>query len=144
MRCLLYKRIERRSCNHWNIHSRQFSKLLLWIGNGRWDPIFGSQKLLVHHFKAISYIEAVTKIMKIAKTRIVNPRGVGTNKGLTRCGRGRGTRTMVGGFINAGDIHSLMGWGTRTITVVWQRTGTRIGSEIISAENIHSLIRQGW
>ena len=47
--------------------------------------------------------------MRIARTKIVNLRGVGTNKGLTGRGQRRGTRTTVGEFINAGDIHNLMG-----------------------------------
>ena len=143
MRCLLHERIERHNSNHRDIYSWQFSKLFLWIGCNRWDPIFGSQKFLVHSFKVINHIEAVTRIIRITRTRIVIPRGVGTNKSLTRRGRGHGMRTAVGGFINAGDIHSLMGWGTKTTTVIWQQTGMRIGSEIISAGNIHSLIRQG-
>ena len=142
MRCLLHKLIEKHSSNHWDIHSQQFSKLFLSIGNGGWDLIFGSRKFLIYCFKTISNIEAVTRIIKIARIRIVNPKGIGTNKSLTRLGRGRGTKTAITGFINAGDNHSLMRWGTRTTTVIWQQTGARIRSKIISAGNIHSLIRQ--
>ena len=39
----------------------------------------------------------------------MNPRGVVTNRGLTKREQGRGMRTTVGGFINIGDIHRLMG-----------------------------------
>ena len=144
MRCWLYECIERRGSNYWDIHSRQFSKLLLWIGDGGWNSIFGSQKFFVHRFKPISHIEAVMRIIRIARMKIVTLRGIGTNRGLTRRGWARGTRTAVGGFINARDIYSLMWWRTRTTTVVWQQTETRIGSKIISTGNIHSLIGQGW
>ena len=143
MKCLLHKRIERHGSNHRDINSQQFIELFLYIGDGGWNPIFKSQKFLVHCFKDISHIEAVMRIIRIAKMRIVNLRGVSTNRGLTRRGRGRGTKMAVGGFINVGNIHSLMGWGTKIITVVWQWMKMRIGSEIISTGNIHSLIRQG-
>ena len=48
-------------------------------------------------------------MIKIAKTKIVTPRGIGINRGLTGCRRGHKTRTAVNEFINAGDIHNLMG-----------------------------------
>ena len=72
-------------------------------------PIFGSQKFLVHCFKAISHIEAVTRIIRTTKTRIVTLKDVSTNRGLTGCRQGRGIKTAVGGFTNARDIHSLIG-----------------------------------
>ena len=144
MRYLLHERIKRYGSNHRDIHSGQFNKLFLWIGDGRWNLIFRSQKFLVYCFKAINYIETVTRIIKIARARIMTPRGVDTNKGLTGREQGRGMRTAVDGFINAGDIYSLMGWGTRTTMVVWQWMETRIKSKIINAKNIHGLIRQGW
>ena len=148
MRCSLHECIKRRGAKYQDIHSRQFSKILLWIRDGGWEPIFGSQKFLVHFFKAISYIEVVIRIIRITRTKIVTPRGVSINRGLTRRGQGQGhgtrIRTALGRFINTGNIHSLMGWETRTITVVWQQIKTKIESKIISAGNIYNLIRRGW
>ena len=66
-------------------------------------------KFFLHFFKAISYIEVVTKIIRVVRARIVTLRDVGTSKGLTRHRQGRETRTSVGGFINTRDIYSLMG-----------------------------------
>ena len=50
----------------------------------------------------------------------MNPRGVSIIKSLTERERERRTRTAVDGFINARDIHSVMGRGTKTIMVVRQ------------------------
>lgn len=100
---------------------------------------------LINCFKAISHIEAIIKIINIAKTKFLTLKNVNTKGGLTRYKWGQRhkikTRTAVSRFINAKNIYSLMGWETQIRTVVWQQLGRSIGNKIINAENIQSLIR---
>lgn len=60
----------------------------------------------------------MTKIIRIVQTRIITPRGVGTNRDLTGYKQGYKMRIVVGEFINARNIYSLIGWKIRTTTVV--------------------------
>lgn len=64
----------------------------------------------------------MTKIMKIAKIRIMILKDVSINKDLTehrqRQRSGTRTRIVVNEFINTGNIHSLIGWETKTITMI--------------------------
>ena len=148
----LHEKVERRSANHRDVHSRSPSGFLLWTNrDGGWNPIFGPGKFFIHSFDVVFYVDAMARVVRITRLRIVNPKRVGTDGGPTGQGQGRGRRCWRGtrtwawsaieSFASAGIVHSLSRRGrwTRAETVIRRRTRARVRDECISAGKVYSL-----